>query len=244
MGRIDEVARARFRQDGYLLVHDQIFSPEAFAGLCRIFSDHLAAKGDKLSDELDTPHWEDPRLLDFLLSADVLDLVQPLIGPDIMLWSSHFISKEPRTGRATPWHEDSAYWQGRLDRYDSIVTVWLSLDGSDRDNGCMRVIPGTHRGGFSTYVPVDDLTSATFDTQIADVDESAAVDFVLAPGEASLHDSRIIHGAQANHSPRRRTGYTMRYVATSARVIPERNAGFRIWLARGRDLAGNRYVNA
>ncbi len=244
MGRISPAEQAAFKQDGYLLFQQQVFAPERLARLQGIFAEHLAAKGDKLSDELDTPHWDDERLFEFLLAPEVLDLVEPLIGPNIALWSSHFISKDPHTGRATPWHEDSAYWEGRLDRYDAIVTVWVSLDGSDRENGCMRVIPGTHRNGFSTYKPVEDLTTATFDTEINSVDESKAVDFVLAPGEASLHDSRIVHGAQANTSPRRRTGYTMRYLATSARVVPERNEGFRVWLARGRDLAGNVYVNA
>ena len=57
----------------------------------------------------------------------MLDTVEPLVGPDIALWTSHFISKDPYTGRATPWHEDCAYWNGRFDTYDRIVTVWLAL---------------------------------------------------------------------------------------------------------------------
>jgi ectoine hydroxylase-related dioxygenase (phytanoyl-CoA dioxygenase family) len=163
-------------------------------------------------------------------------------GPDIALWSSHFISKDPRVGRATPWHEDSAYWNGRFSSYDHIVTVWLALGPSNRENGCMRVIPGSHRGGgFSDYVPTD-MTVQTFHAEIPEVDESKAVDFELDRGQCSLHDARIIHGAKPNTSDIRRTGYTMRYFPASVKMLPiEPNAGWKIWLARGQDSAGNTY---
>jgi ectoine hydroxylase-related dioxygenase (phytanoyl-CoA dioxygenase family) len=231
-----------YRRDGYILYHHQIFAPERLEKLAGIFEEHLAEKGSKLSDELDTPHFRDPRLLHFLLGEEVLDLVEPITGPDIVLWSSHFICKDPYTGRATPWHEDSALWEGRVDNYDNIVTAWLALDRSTCENGCMRVIPGTHHNGFSDYVAADRATN-TFSTQIAQVDETTAVDFELERGECSLHDSRIIHGAAANTSPYRRCGYTMRYLPASTRVFPERNQGHKLWLARGRDRAGNSYVN-
>lgn len=231
-----------YRKDGYALYKKQLFSPEKFSELKQIFEEQLAEKGNKLSDELDTPHFRDERLLDFLMNDVVLDLVETVIGPNIGLWSSHFICKDPYTGRATPWHEDSTYWEGRLDRFDKIVTVWLAIDRSWEENGCMRVIPGTHDNGFSDYEDVDGKIN-TFSTQIKGVDESKAVYFELEPGECSLHDSRIIHGAQPNTSSYRRCGYTMRYFSTEAKVLPEKNAGFRIWLARGKDIAGNPFVN-
>jgi Phytanoyl-CoA dioxygenase (PhyH) len=242
---LDELDVKSFRTNGYYLNKDQLFSPEKLDRLEGIFEEHLADKGDKLSDELDTPHFRDPRLLEFLLSDEVLDLVEPLVGPDIALWTSHFISKEPFTGRATPWHEDSAFWNGRLSAYDRIVTVWLALGPSNRENGCMRVIPGTHEnGGFSQYQPTD-TTTQTFHAEIVQVDEDKAVYFELERGQCSLHDGRIVHGATANTSPVRRTGYTMRYFPASVKVLPvEANEGWKLWLARGRDTAGNTYENA
>lgn len=241
---LDEQDVEFFRTNGYYLCKDQILSPARLDELEEIFNEHLASKGEKLSDELDTPHFRDPRLLDFLLSDEVLDLVEPLVGPDIALWTSHFISKEPRIGRATPWHEDSAYWNWRLSAYDRIVTVWLALGQSNRENGCMRVIPGTHHNGFSEYRPTD-MSVQTFHAEIVEVDEAKAVDFELERGQCSLHDGRIIHGAKPNTSDIRRTGYTMRYFPASVKVLPvEQNAGWKIWLARGRDSAGNSYEPA
>ncbi|HEY0237625.1 MAG TPA: phytanoyl-CoA dioxygenase family protein [Friedmanniella sp.] len=243
---LSELDVADFRSSGYLLPKRQLFSAEKLDALEAIFDEHLVDKGLKLSDELDTPHFRDPRLLEHLLSDEVLDLVEPLVGPDIALWTSHFISKDPFTGRSTPWHEDSAFWNGRLSAYDHIVTVWLALGPSNRSNGCMRVVPGSHlEGGFhDNYVPTD-MSVQTFHAEIPDVDETSAVDFELARGEFSMHDGRIVHGAKPNTSPVRRTGYTMRYFPASVRVMPvEQNAGWKIWLARGRDSAGNTYENA
>ncbi len=238
-------AVTQFQQQGYFLYHEQLFSSEKFTELKGIFEEQLAQKGDKLSDELDTPHFREEHLLDFLLSNEVLDLVEPLIGPNIVLWSSHFICKDPYTGRATPWHEDSAFWKGRLSNYDRVVTVWLAIDRSWRQNGCMKVIPGTHRnGGFSEYVAVDKANN-TFVEQIKDVetviDTSQAAYFELEPGECSIHDGRIVHGAEPNTSQYRRCGYTMRYFPASVYVYPEMNRGHRIWLARGKNLAGNTF---
>jgi ectoine hydroxylase-related dioxygenase (phytanoyl-CoA dioxygenase family) len=225
-----------------VLYHKPVLSQDRFAELCAVFEEQLSEKGDKLSDELDTPHFRELRLLEFLLSAEVLDLVEPIIGPDIVLWSSHFICKDPYTGRATPWHEDSAFWEGRVSSYDNIVTVWLALDRSTRENGCMRVIPGTHLNGFSHYVDVDQRSN-TFGRAIDHVDEARATYFELEPGACSLHDARIVHGASANRSPFRRCGYTMRYLPASTKVYVEENLGHQVWLARGQDRAGNAYAN-
>ena len=232
-----------YEERGYFLYRNQLFDDTDLTALEGIFEEHRAMEGGKKGDEFDTPHFEDRRLLDYLLAPTVLDLVESIIGPNIVLWSSHFISKDPFIGRATPWHEDSTYWTGRLDRYDKLVTVWLALDDVDRSNGCMQVIPGSHlKGGFSSYHDVD-ASKNTFSTEISDIDLTNAVAFELHRGECSLHDGRIQHGADANESPRRRLGYTMRYLSAEVEVVPEKNVGHRLWLARGKPVADNYYEN-
>lgn len=233
----------RYRQWGYLVYHRQLFDPDQLDKLEDVFQEHRVAESKKQGDEFDTPHFEDRRLLDYLLAPRLLDIVECIVGPNIVLWSSHFISKDPFVGRATPWHEDSAYWSGRLSRYDRLVTVWLALDEVDRSNGCMQVIPGSHlNGGFSSYGPVDEATN-TFPSEIVDLDLTQAVALELHRGECSLHDGRMRHGAEPNRSGRRRLGYTMRYLSAEVTVIPEKNVGHRLWLARGEPVAINRYEN-
>jgi ectoine hydroxylase-related dioxygenase (phytanoyl-CoA dioxygenase family) len=241
-----------YRENGYLLYRKPLFSEQKLNELNGIFEEHLAQKGSKLSDELDTPHLRDERLLKFLLSDEVLDVVEPILGPNIGLWSSHFICKDSYTGRATPWHEDSSYWKGRINGFDKIVTVWLAIDRSNKENGCMRVIPGSHHnGGFSDYEKVDGIENL-FGSQVRNVDDSKAAYFELERGECSLHDARIIHGATPNTSPYRRCGYTMRYFSTElkayenaekAKSFTRSKVEHKLWLARGKNIAGTVFVN-
>ncbi|HEX5323116.1 MAG TPA: phytanoyl-CoA dioxygenase family protein [Capsulimonadaceae bacterium] len=241
-GRLSAKEIAQFEHEGYILFHNPVFAPEKFARLKAIFEEDL----ERFSDaELDMIHTRDDRLLEFLLSDEVLDLIEPVVGPNIGLWASHLICKPPFTGKATPWHEDSAYWNGRVSTMAGICTVWLAIDPATAENGCMRVIPGSQANGFSEYEAVDGNQNI-FPTQIKpdQVDENKAVYFELQPNECSLHEARLIHGAQANTSATRRAGYTMRYFPTSSKVYPERNPGHKIWLARGVDVAGNAYENA
>ena len=234
----DEVAR--YTKDGYVQYKRPVFSQSEFDRLKAIFEEDLAAYGEA---GLDVIHFRDRRLLEFLLSDTVLDLVEPVVGPNIGLWSSHFISKPPKVGKATPWHEDSSYWNGRISTMAGICTVWLAIDRATPANGSMAVIPGTHSNGFSEYRPVD-AGANIFSSEIAEVDEDKAGYFELEPNECSLHEGRIIHGARANTSEHRRAGYTMRYFPTTSTVFPERNQGHRIWLARGKDLGGNAFENS
>jgi chlorinating enzyme len=192
----------------------------------------------------------DPRLLDFLLSDTMLDLVQPLVGPDIAVWSSHMISKPARTGKATPWHTDAAYWEGRVSTMAGICTVWLALDEVTAENGCMQVIPGTHlseeAADLGNYEPVD-TGGNIFANQVRPglINTAVAVELLLRPNQCSIHDARIVHGASPNTSGKRRAGYAMRYLPTTTKVISGHhlNHNHKLWLARGRDWAGNRYEN-
>jgi len=234
---------AQYERDGYTLCKTPLFAPDKFARLKAIFEESLAREG---SSGMDTIHFRDPRLLEFLLSDEVLNLIEPIIGPNIGLWSSHFISKDPYVGKATPWHEDSFYWNERASTQAGICTVWLAIDEATKENGCMAVIPGSHLGGgFSEYESAD-TQSNIFNTQIRpdQIDEAKAVYFELQPNQCSLHEARLIHGAQANTSDKRRAGYTMRYFPTTTKIHPEMNVGHKLWLARGEDKAGNHYENA
>lgn len=234
-------AAAFYDSHGYWLHRRPVLSPDRFSRLQSLFEELAADRGARRMDELDVPHFTEPRLFEFLLADEVLELVEPLIGPNIGLWSSHFICKEPHTGRATPWHTDADYWKGRFDRIDGIVTVWLALDASDRENGSMKVIPGTHRHGGFDYEEVDSSTNLfPIEIRRESLADSDAVWFELQPNECSLHDARIVHGADPNTSPRRRCGYTMRYFDLSMKFIEgPHNAGHRIWHCRGENVAGN-----
>jgi len=233
-----------FEQQGFLLHNKPVFAPAHFEGLRNHFEDMLQAwvrdPRMRSPEHMDSPHFFSPKLFDWLLHDDVLDLVEPLIGPDIALFASHFICKPPAVGKRVPWHEDSAIWKGRLEPM-KVVTVWLAVDPSTPANGCMRVIPGTHTNGYSDY---DAVEGAVFTREIkpSQMSDDTAVDCVLQPNEASLHDGRLIHGSSANTGAMRRCGFTMRFIPTTTRMNEDTGpTGYQLYLARGRDRAGNRY---
>jgi ectoine hydroxylase-related dioxygenase (phytanoyl-CoA dioxygenase family) len=231
-----------YNENGYLLPHIPLFSTEKFEKLFDIFEYHLANRGDLRPDEMNNPHLKDERLFDFLLADEVIDVVEAIIGPNIGLWSSGFICKEPKTGKKTPWHEDSAYWEGRFNSFDGIVTIWLAIDEATKENGCMGVVPGTQKNGFSEYVNMGtDHKIFNFEIKGDTINEADVVWFELKKGTYSLHDSRIIHGANANTSNTRRTGYTMRYFNTDLILNREHpsNQDKKIYHAGGENRGNN-----
>jgi hypothetical protein len=234
-----------YRTDGYLIVDKPVFPHNEFDALREHFERKLAGLPEGTRPEMmDVPHFTDPALFRWLFSDSILDLVEPIIGPNIALFSSGFICKPKGDGKRVPWHEDSAYWKTMLSPMD-VVTVWLAIDPSTQENGCMYVIPHTHEGpkkGFSDYDSVD-FSKNVFRTEIvkAQRDESKAVPCSLRPNHASLHDARLIHGSEPNSSAIRRCGYTMRYMPTSVRLSDAVLDYHQVYLARGHDIAGNRY---
>jgi ectoine hydroxylase-related dioxygenase (phytanoyl-CoA dioxygenase family) len=120
------------------------------------------------------------------------------------------------------------------------LTVWYAVDGSDRENGCMRVIPGTHSAGIREHAKAEkggNLLSINQEVPVTLEEEARAVDLILRPGEASVHDGAAIHGSLPNGSNRRRCGLTLRYVSPDVRPVAL-NSMKRPWralLVRGTD---------
>jgi ectoine hydroxylase-related dioxygenase (phytanoyl-CoA dioxygenase family) len=236
----------QYQQDGYLIVRENVFPAAKFAKLKAHFEDKLdRLPSDVRPEAMDVPHFTDPALFEWLFAEEVLDLVQPIIGPDIALWSSHFICKPKGDGKRVPWHEDSAYWKGRLEPM-TVCTVWLAIDPSTKQNGCMYVIPATHDNGFSDYDPVDPQQHV-FSSEIkpSQRKDALAVPIELQPNQASLHDGKLQHSSPVNTSDMRRCGYTMRYMPTSVKFVAPEISKYphQIYLARGKDRAGNTYAD-
>jgi ectoine hydroxylase-related dioxygenase (phytanoyl-CoA dioxygenase family) len=128
----------------------------------------------------------------------------------------------------------------------------VALEPSTRENGCLRVIPRSHQGQRLHPHLHEDRSDLTLNQRMADgtFDEAAAVDLELEPGQMSLHDVYMIHGAAANTSGQRRTGVALRYMpATSVferdlrpvdgqSGVPVNFAQRPIWLLRGVDRSG------
>ena len=133
-----------------------------------------------------------------------------------MLWSASFFIKDSGSKSYVSWHQDSTYWG--LQPLE-IVTAWLAFTPSNPSNGCMRVIPGSHRRGQSTHKDTfadDNLLSRGQEIEV-DISDEKVVDLVLEPGEMSLHNVRIFHGSNRNDSNAVRIGFAIRYIPAYTR---------------------------
>ena len=187
--------------------------------------------------------------LELARDPQIVELVSGVIGEDIILWGCHVFCKPPVEGYETPWHQDGHYWPIRP---LATCTVWVALEDSKSDNGCLRVIPGSHRGRVLHEHLHEDRTDLTLNQRMAPgtFDEADAVDIELEPGEMSLHDVYMIHGARANTSTRRRTGVALRYMPSTSHFdrslrpvhgqsgVPVDFARRPLWLVKGVDRCG------
>ncbi len=171
----------------------------------------------KRPEQMDVPHFEHPFLFKYLTHPRVLKVIERFIGPDIVLWSSHFISKREGDGMEVPWHQDGVYW-GKMLEPMNVITMWLAVDESTLENGCMRVIPKSHQLRNRRYESVNRKNNL-FGSEIIheDMAASQAVDLELQVGESHFHDAWTIHNSSANTSQKRRCGYTMRYMPADVR---------------------------
>lgn len=158
----------------------------------------------------------------------ILDVVEKIIGPDILVHSSTLFFKRPGKSFVS-WHQDSNYWELSQPR---LVSAWIALSDSTVENGCLRVQPGTHRTLLEHMeAPHEDNMLGTGNTVRGGHDESKAVDVVLRAGEMSLHHARLLHGSNANRSTGPRIGYAIRYLAAD---VTQGRGHHEVVLARGR----------
>lgn len=149
--------------------------------------------------------------LGFCRRPDILDLVESVIGPDIILWGSQVFCKPATTGMEVPWHQDGEYWPIRP---LATCSVWIAIDDVSIDNGAMRYIPGSHRAQRLFPHVVSERGDLALNRVLdpASYDESTAAYDELKSGQLSLHDVYLVHGSAANTSGRRRAGFAIRYM--------------------------------
>ena len=215
----------QYHELGYLAPIDVMSEHEAGGYLQRLQAAEAAYPGELNAENRNNPHLAFGFLDELVHHPLILDAVEDLIGANFALWGSVLFIKEPRSSHYVSWHQDATYMG--LEPQD-FVTPWLALSPSNRELGCMRMIPGSHRAAIQPHEETfhrDNIL--TRGQQIQDVDETSAVDLVLKPGQMSLHHSRIIHGSRPNRGSQRRVGYAIQaYVAAGGRQL----LGDNLWL--------------
>ena len=232
----------QYRAHGYLFPLDLFDAAQVDA----INADYRAAREDagRLGLESEWPlltranaHYLMPFVHRTACTPGLLDAVESLLGPDLLLYSAEFFIKPAQSDKIVSWHQDLTYWG--LGETDEEITAWLALSEASTESGCMRFVPGSHRQPILPHRDTfaeDNLLSRGQEVAV-DVDESAAVDVLLHPGQVSLHHGRMFHASGPNRSDQDRIGLVFRYVTPAVRQqVAARDYATPV---RGADTLGN-----
>jgi phytanoyl-CoA hydroxylase len=206
-----------FRRDGYAIfrgVLDPALVSEASGHVEWLQARNPEVRPENLDHQL---LGKDPFWLRLVSDSRLLDIAELFIGRNIALFASHYICKPPGDGQPVLWHQDGSYWP--LEPME-VVSLWLAVDDSTPENGCMRVISGTQHldlQQLKARTEIANVLQSGMDE--ASVDESKAIDLVLKAGDVSVHHPNVVHGSNANTSSKRRCGLTIRYIPTTTRIV-------------------------
>ena len=148
----------------------------------------------------------------------IVDAVEDLIGPNILVYTSTWFIKEPESTAIAAWHQDATYFGLRPYVH---VTAWLALTEATAENGCMEFLPGSHGRGQMPHRAgvVAGSVNRAGQAVVGDVDDTPAVLAPLRAGEFSLHHTLCLHRSQPNRSPGRRIGLAISYIPTEAQHL-------------------------
>lgn len=178
-----------------------------------------------------------PWVYDLVSRTEVLDAVEDLIGPNILMYQNGAWFKQPESNAYVSWHQDATYYG--MDPLD-LVTCWVALSPATLETGCMQVMPGSHKFGqlpvdYSEVSP-DNLLSSGQNSRYP-IDESKTVAMELRPGEMSMHHVSLVHSSRPNRGNERRMGFSIAYMAPHVRQTTDRRAS--AMLMRGEDRFGH-----
>ena len=236
MGKqLADKAIQQFHERGYYLPLD-VASVEEIQGMRRQLEAFEAGSGGALrGTNRFKNHLLFKWLSDLIRSPKILDAVEDLIGPNLLVWSTDWWIKEAQSPQFVSWHQDSQYWG--LDTR-KLVTVWLALSPSTVESGCMRVLPGSHLGPDLHHKETfHDDNMLTRGQQIEEIDERLAVNLEVDTGKAVIFAFRIAHASYPNRGNDRRIGLAIRYIPPDARQqYAETDSAT---LVRGEDTVGH-----
>ena len=203
----------KYYEDGYVIPDFQMAEKELLE--IEKLHDQLIKKYPKYLNYCPAILQYEESFLKYCLNEKILNLVEQLIGKDFALWNSSFFAKPAFNGHATPWHQDGQYWPIRP---LATCTVWLAIDDATEENGCLKFIKGSHRDKKLKKHEFNKNENLTLHQELlkTEYNEDDSVNLILNRGQISLHDVYLVHGSEANFSPKSRRGMTMRFMPTTS----------------------------
>ena len=166
----------------------------------------------------------------------LLDAVESIIGPDILVYHLTCWIKEPGDGSFVSWHQDGTYFNLIPAEH---VTAWIALSDVTPESGCMRMMPGSHLSGQREHDkgPTEGNLLSNGQKIALEIDETKAIDIVVPTGSVSFHHTYVVHSSGPNLSADRRIGIGVSYIPTRVRFQGDGRVS--AGLVRGQDVFGH-----
>ena len=212
-----------YKRDGYLVPRFRLTSDDLLC-LQGLIEQLVTDNPDRLDQAMVSPHIRGSAVQGLRASGNwlpisthphIVDMVAQLIGPDIILWGSTVFYKRAIAGPMTGWHRDGQAWPIRP---LATTTVWIAVTRSTRENGCLRIIPGSHlpqRLGNHIYKDQNDMM-VRLSLAPEEFDQNKAIDIELEAGQMVFFDVYTIHGAGHNLGTTPRAGYALRFMPATS----------------------------
>ncbi|MGB7323859.1 MAG: phytanoyl-CoA dioxygenase family protein [Rubripirellula sp.] len=199
-----------WNRDGYLGPLD-VYQAAEIADIRTYFDGLLAqaiAEG-RDSYSISSAHLKHGRVWDMLTNPTIVGYISDLLGENVVGWGSHFFCKMPGDGKSVDWHQDCSYWPLTPTK---AVTVWLAIDDSTLENGCMEVYSGSHQFGLIDFETSDADDGNVLDQSVKNPQNYGTLQQTpIRAGQISIHSDLLVHGSAPNRSKNRRCGLTLRY---------------------------------
>ena len=229
-----------FHDEGYLGPYT-MYSPEEMDQIRPIVEHEIfETEGPFHVSRQKSRHLDNRTIYDLCTHPTIMDRVEGILGPDIVLWQSNFFNKNPGA-KEIPWHQDMNFWSNEIEPGIN-VSAWLAIDDTDVTNSCVQLMPRSHR---KTVPHIKATPEQAFreqgDPDHIGIDPERVVKMEIQAGQFFLFTERMLHYSAANTSDRRRLGLTIRITIPIVRCYKTHH----VHLVRGEDRMGfNLYGDA
>jgi Phytanoyl-CoA dioxygenase (PhyH) len=222
---LTDAQRIGFDKDGLAFPIRVLSSAEVdrYRAACDALETHLGGKPRTI--EVRQMHLHFRWAYELATHPRILDAVEELLGPDLLVWATELFAKHARDEFVSVgWHRDRPY----MGFAGPVATAWVALGQSSAANGCMRAMPRSTAPPIHAGACTSRPNSSAFERQ--------AIDVALQPGEMSLHDAEVLHGSGPNQSGEKRVGFVIRFITPQTRPLDGRPGAL---VVRGGDRLGH-----
>lgn len=234
----------KLKQDGFAKVDNPVFTEETFNNFRKRIYQIIKAESPGLeSSNITDLHIRHPIVLKWLISDEVLDLVESAIGPDFAFWTTSIFYKGPNSNEKAYWHKDIyGLDTNTLFSRNEIYSLLISVDVSTIESGCVNYLPGSHVEKYKhdAVTPDNSLFESLSMIDPAGLPVKTAVPVLLQQNEASFHNINTVHGSEPNRSSQGRALVSAKFFPADVECYLKNFNGItKPYLVRGTDIANS-----